>query len=468
VSNANASETNEKATNFFNASNNKLFETNKNKSTIPHSMDVIADLHIHGRYSRATSKDLTIANLEKYARIKGVNLLGTGDFTHPKWSEELKKELIYSDGVLKTKTDFCFIPQTEISLVYTDYGKGRRVHHVILAPDLEIAEQITEAFKKRGRVDYDGRPIFKITSPELVEMMHSISDKTEIIPAHVWTPWFGMLGSMSGFNSLKECFQEKANKIHAIETGLSSDPAMNWRISELDNRSILSFSDLHSFWPWRLGRECTIFDLKKINYDSILQAIREQKVKETIEFFPEEGKYHYDGHRNCGIVMSPKETKKAKGICPQCRKPMTLGVAYRVEELADREEGFKPVTAKPFKSLIPLSELISGGVGAGVASQKTWKVYNELQTIGNELHILLNASHEEIKQIAGEKIAELVIMNRNQQIKITPGYDGEYGHPIFGNETKERKVTVKKTAEKETEKKEVKKQTPAQKSLGEF
>ncbi len=426
-------------------------------------MDVIADLHIHGRYSRATSKDLTIANLEKYARMKGVNLLGTGDFTHPKWSEELKKELTYSDGVLKTKTGFCFIPQTEISLVYTDKGKGRRIHHLILAPDLEIAAQITEAFKKRGRVDYDGRPIFKITSPELVEMMHAISDKTEIIPAHAWTPWFGVFGSMSGFNSLKECFQEKANKIHAIETGLSSDPAMNWRIPELDNRSIVSFSDLHSFWPWRLGRECTIFDAKQIDYDSVLRAIREQKVKETIEFFPEEGKYHYDGHRNCGIVMSPKETKKVKGICPKCGKPMTLGVAYRVEELAEREEGYKPASAKPYWSLIPLSELIAGGLGTGVASQKTWKVYNELQKIGNELHILLNASHEEIKQIAGEKIAELVIMNRNQQIKITPGYDGEYGHPIFGNEAKEgRKTTAKINSE--PEKKEAKKQ----KSLNEF
>jgi uncharacterized protein (TIGR00375 family) len=298
-------------------------------------MKVISDLHIHGRFSRATSKELTIANLEKYARMKGLNLLGTGDFTHPEWYSELKKDLTYEDGVLKTKNRFCFIPQTEISLMYTQGGKGRRIHQVVLAPDLEVVSQITDELKKRGRVDYDGRPIFKIPSPEFVGMMHSISDKIEVIPAHVWTPWFGTFGSMSGFDSLKECFLDKVNKIHAIETGLSSDPAMNWRIKELDNKSIVSFSDLHSFWPWRMGRECTIFDVAKINYDLILKAIREQKVVETIEFFPEEGKYHYDGHRNCDIVMSPKETKKHKGICPKCGKNLTVGVAYRVEELAE-------------------------------------------------------------------------------------------------------------------------------------
>ncbi len=414
-------------------------------------MKVISDLHIHGRYSRATSVQLNIANLEKYAKMKGLNLLGTGDFTHPKWYSDLKKDLEFSEGVLKTKTGFCFLPQTEVSLIYTDVGKGRRIHHIILAPDLEIAAQITEAFKKRGRVDYDGRPIFKITSPELVEMMHSISSKIEIIPAHIWTPWFGMLGSMSGFDSLKECFQEKTNKIHAIETGLSSDPAMNWRIKELDNKSIVSFSDLHSFWPWRIGRECTLFEVNKINYDSILKAIREQKVVETIEFFPEEGKYHYDGHRNCGIVMNPKETKKHKGICPKCKRPMTLGVAYRVEELADREEGYKPSTAKPFKSLIPLSELIAGGLGVGVATQKTWKVYHDLQKLGNEMQVMLEASKEKLVKAAGERIAELIIKNREQKIKIEPGYDGVYGKPVFnGNIKKEVKYK------------------PKQKSLGEF
>ena len=414
-------------------------------------MKVISDLHIHGRFSRATSKELTIPNLEKYARMKGINLLGTGDFTHPEWFKELKKELTFNNGVLQTKTGFNFIPQTEVSLIYTDLGKGRRIHHLILAPDLEIASQITEAFKKRGRIDYDGRPIFKIKSPELVEMMQSISPNIEIIPAHIWTPWFGMLGSMSGFDSLKECFQEKSSKIHAIETGLSSDPLMNWRIKELDNKSIVSFSDLHSFWPWRIGRECTIFDLPKLNYDSILKAIREQKIDETIEFFPEEGKYHYDGHRNCGIVMSPQETKKHKGICPKCGKNLTVGVAYRVEELADREEGFKTPNAKPFRHLIPLSELISGGLGTGVATQKVWKVYYDLQKLGNEMQIMLEIPKEKLLKVVDERIADLIIKNREQKIKVEPGYDGVYGKPVFDGNKKEEKEYV-----------------PKQKSLGDY
>jgi len=409
-------------------------------------MKAIADLHIHGRYSRATSKQLSIKTLEKYARMKGINLLGTGDFTHPKWNTELKKELSPEDGILKTKTGFCFIPQTELSLIYTDKGKGRRIHHVILAPDLETVDQITEALKKRGRVDYDGRPIFKIPSPELVEMMQSINNKIELIPAHIWTPWFGMLGSMSGFDSLKDCFEEKSSKINAIETGLSSDPPMNWRIKELDDKAIVSFSDLHSFWPWRMGRECTIFDAKKINYESILKAIRNKEVKETIEFFPEEGKYHYDGHRNCGIVMSPKQTKKHKGICPVCKKPLTKGVAYRVEELADREPGYKPKTAKPFRHLIPLSEIIAGATGAGIATQKTWKIYTGLQKIGNEMQILLETPEEKLAQIAGEKIAKLIIKNRKQKIKVEPGYDGVYGKPVFNNSEGKKEVKPKKQA----------------------
>jgi len=224
-------------------------------------MKIISDLHMHSRYSRACSKDLSIKTLEKYAKIKGVNLLGTSDFAHPEWIKELKSELIEdSSGVLKTKNGFPFILSNELSLMYTDLGKGRKVHNVILAPNFEVVDQITDELKKRGRIDYDGRPIFKIPCPEFVEMLHSISKDIEIIPAHIWTPWFGMFGMSSGFNSLKDAFQEKVKSIHAIETGLSSDPVMNWRIKELDKISLLSFSDSHSYWPWRLGREATVFD----------------------------------------------------------------------------------------------------------------------------------------------------------------------------------------------------------------
>ena len=318
-------------------------------------MTIIADLHIHGKYSQATSKDLIISNLEKYAKMKGVTLLGTGDFTHPKWIEEIKSNLKdnHSTGIFTTQKGFPFILQTEISLVYTQGGKGRRVHNIVFAKDLDSVSQITEYLLTKGRIDYDGRPIFKIPCPEFVEALKNIDKKIEIIPAHIWTPWFSMFGSKSGFNSVKECFGNQAKHIHAYETGISSDPAMNWRVSQLDSLTPLSFSDIHSYWPWRMGREATLFDCK-LDYDSIMQAIKTKKgYAGTIEVDPNYGKYHYDGHRKCDVCMSPVQTMKHKGICPVCRKPLTIGVDYRVEELADRPLGFRPKNAKPYYSLLP-------------------------------------------------------------------------------------------------------------------
>ncbi|MBW3013885.1 endonuclease Q family protein, partial [Candidatus Woesearchaeota archaeon] len=288
-------------------------------------MEYIADLHIHSRHSRATSTSLDLKNLEKYAKIKGVNLLGTGDFTHPKWIEELREGLTETEagsGVYQTKTGFPFVFQTELSLIYTQDGKGRKVHNVVLSPSIEVAEQITEALKKRGRVDYDGRPIFGIPCPEFVEMMKQISKDIEVIPAHVWTPHFGALGASSGFNSIKECFLDTEKHINAIETGLSSDPAMNWRISSLDRYTLVSFSDLHSFWPWRLGREATVFNFNKLTYQNILKAIKEKTgLLKTIEFWPHEGKYHFDGHRNCNVCLDPAESIKLNNKCPKCNRP---------------------------------------------------------------------------------------------------------------------------------------------------
>lgn len=411
---------------------------------------IIADLHIHSRYSRACSKQINIANLEKYAKLKGIGLLGTGDFQHPEWQKELKKELVEDGtGIPKTKTGFPFAYSTEISLMYTD-GRGRRIHLVALAPSMETVDQITEALGKRGRLDYDGRPIFKIPCPEFVEMMRKISKDIEVIPAHAWTPYFGLFGSMSGFDSITEAFKDQAKHINAIETGISSDPAMNWRLSQLENKQILSFSDCHSYWPWRIGREATIFDLKKLTYQDLLKAIRTgEGLSETIEFFPEEGKYHYDGHSACRISMSPAESIKHKKICPACRKPMTIGVMHRVEELADKPEGYKPKNAKPFKSLVPLSELIAHGIGSPTASQKTWKIYNELiKEFGNELNIALNAEEEKLNKTAPEKVTELILRNRLQKIKFQPGYDGEYGKPIFDENKKEEKKHIKKPAQK--------------------
>ncbi len=390
---------------------------------------MIADLHIHGKYSRGCSKELTLNNLEKWARVKGVELLGTGDFTHPEWFEHIKQEL--SDdgtGFLRTKTGFPFILQTEISLIYSQDGKGRRVHNLVFAPSLDVVEQITEGLKKRGRVDYDGRPIFKIPCPEFVEMLKEISKDIEVIPAHCWTPWYGLLGSKSGFDSVKQAFQDQEKNIHAIETGLSSDPEMNWRLSQLDKYSLVSFSDLHSFWPWRVGREATLFDINE-DYKSLIKAIRtKQGLRGTIEVDPAYGKYHLDGHRNCNISLEPKDALKKDNICPQCNKPLTIGVLHRVEQLADRPEGYKPKDAKEVYHLIPLSEIISTVIGKGISTKAVWEEFNKIiNKFGNELNVLLNVSFEELLSVTDEKIAKLIIDIREGRISIEAGFDGVYG-----------------------------------------
>ncbi len=403
-------------------------------------MQIIADFHIHSRFARACSKQITLENLEKYARIKGINLLGTGDFTHPSWFREIKENLQEDDnGILWSKSKFPFIWQTEISLMYSQDGKGRRVHHVILAPNGECVEQLIDILKKKGRIDYDGRPIFGFSSIEFVDMLIGISKDFEIIPAHAWTPWFGIFGSKSGFDSVEECFKERSKFIHAFETGMSSDPAMNWRLSKLDKYIPVSFSDMHSFWPWRIGREATVFDTE-INYKAIINALRtRQGLKATIETDPNYGKYHFDGHRNCDASFSPDETRKLNGICPRCRSALTIGVLNRVEQLADREEGYTPENTIPFKKLIPLSELISAVYGFGlVSSRKVWEIYNKLiNQFGNEYEILLNADERTIAEASDEKLAKVVMQNREGKIKIKPGYDGVYGVPVIeGREVK--------------------------------
>jgi uncharacterized protein (TIGR00375 family) len=408
-------------------------------------MEIISDLHLHSKYSRATSKSLDIDNLEKWAKVKGLNLLGTGDFTHPEWIKELKSKLTEENGIFKTKTGMPFILQTEVSLIYTDNGKGRRVHNVILAPNFDVVDQITEYFLSKGRIDYDGRPIFKIPCADLVESMMSISKDIEIIPAHIWTPYFGVLGSMSGYNSVEEAFKDQTKNVHALETGLSSDPAMNWRISSLDKFSLISTSDSHSFWPWRIGREATLFDLKKLTYNNLIKALRTKKgLTGTIEVDPAYGKYHWDGHRKCNVCLSPKDTKKIGKICPSCGKALTIGVEHRIEELADRKEGFRPKEGKDFKRLMPVSEIISKLVHKGIATKTVWDVFNKLTAkFGSELDILLNVSEEELKTFDA-KLGELLIQNREGKIEVQPGFDGEYGIPIF---SKKDRVKFKKVEE---------------------
>lgn len=395
---------------------------------------MLFDLHIHSKYSRATGKDLDLKNLEKYAKIKGIDLLGTGDFTHPKWIEEIKTNLREDNGVLYSKSNFPFLLQTEISLMYSQ-GKGRRVHNIILAPNLDVVKQINETLGKKGRLDYDGRPIFNISCIELVDMMRKISEDIEIIPAHAWTPWFGAFGSATGFDSIEEAFGDNAKYIHAIETGLSSDPEMNWRLSKLDNINLVSFSDAHSFWPWRLGREATEFNVK-LNYKTILNAIRTgEGLKGTIEVDPSYGKYHWDGHRNCNIRIDPEKVKDK--ICPVCGKQLTIGVLRRVNELADREYGFRPKNAKEFKRIIPLSEIISNVISKGISTKACWDVYNKLiQNFGNEMNILLNVSKDDLLKVVDNKIVNAILLNREGKIEFSPGYDGEYGVPLFDKQKK--------------------------------
>ncbi|MCL6500914.1 MAG: endonuclease Q family protein [Candidatus Pacearchaeota archaeon] len=403
-------------------------------------MQVISDLHIHSRFSRATSHDLNIANLEKWAKIKGIDLLGTGDFCHPGWLEELKKELVEDgSGILKTENGFPFILSNEVSLIYTQDGKGRRVHLVILAPSFEIVEKIKNFLKTKGRIDYDGRPIFNLSCDEFAKAMFDISSEIEIIPAHAWTPWFGIFGSVTGFDSIEEAFRDKAKLIRAFETGMSSDPAMNWCLSQLDKYTIVSFSDSHSYWPWRIGREATVFELPRLTYRNIVEAIRDKKIAFTIETPPSYGKYHYDGHRFCQFSCSPKECEeKYDNTCPICHKPLTIGVLHRVNELADRKEGFIPENAKPFKTLLPLHELIGAVFEVSMTSKKVWQEYNALiKAFGNEFNILLNVPFEELRKVTPPRIVHAIKINREGKIKVKPGYDGEYGELILETEKQE-------------------------------
>ena len=393
---------------------------------------VFADLHIHSRFSRACSKDITLENLEKWARVKGIGLLGTGDFTHPIWLNELKERLTERDGILYSKSGFKFLLTGEVSLMYTQ-GRGRRVHLVLLVPNFEIADKINAYLDKKGRRDYDGRPIFKISCEQFVKDMREISKDIEVIPAHVWTPYFGVFGSKSGFDSLKEAFGEEFENIHAIETGMSSNPEMNWHLSELNNKAIVSFSDSHSFWPWRIGREATIFE-KADSFKDIIDGIRNNSILGTIETDPGYGIYHYDGHRDCGFSSSPEETKKLNGICPVCKHPLTIGVANRALELKDqiKEENRK---RKKYYTLLPLHELIASSIGSNIESKKTWEVYNMLiEKFENEFNILLNVYKEDlIKELKdNEKLVKLILENREGKIKVKPGYDGKYGELVDG------------------------------------
>ncbi|OIN88454.1 MAG: hypothetical protein AUJ50_00885 [Candidatus Aenigmarchaeota archaeon CG1_02_38_14] len=409
-------------------------------------MKVFADFHLHSKFARATSQDMDLENIAKWGKIKGLDIIGTGDFSHPKWFSEIKSKLqplsghgIYEYAGMK------FMLTTEISTIYQQDKQTRKVHHLIHAPSFEIVEQINEELKKMGgNLDQDGRLLLFKSSPEVVERLMKISPEIMIIPAHAWTPWFSVFGSKSGFDSVEECYQDQTKHIHALETGLSSDPTMNWRLSSLDKFCLVSNSDSHSAWPWRLGREFNAFELDEITYSEIVDAIKKKDKKRflfTGEVNPAYGKYHWTGHRNCMVQMSPKQALDVNNICPKCGKKLTVGVEQRVEELADRPEGFVPKDAIPFKTLIPLSELIKAYLGIKTLySQTIWKEYNRLiESFGNEFNILLDVSREELEKVADRNLAELIMLNREGKIKINPGYDGVYGEPILDEKSQEVK-----------------------------
>ena len=401
-------------------------------------MRFIADLQIHSRFARATSKNINLANLEKYARIKGLDLIGTGDFQHPEWRKEIDNELTEDDkGILRSKSGFPFLWQTEVSLMFSQGGKRRAVHLLIFAPNKDVANEITAYLGSKGRLDYDGRPIFGMSCKQLVKDLKGIGDMIEIIPAHAFTPWFGVFGSDSGFDSLKECFEEEVKHVYAIESGMSANPSMAWRLPEIASGkvNVVSFSDAHSMWPWRIGREATIFDLDEMSYENIARAIRTGNgLWGTIETPPAYGKYHWDGHRNCNFFCSPSETKKLNGICPVCGKGLTIGVDYRIEVLAKEKDGYRPDNARDFYEFVPLHELISLVLGSPLASKRTWELYNNLiEQLGNELNILLEVSRERLMSALDKypQIVELILLGREGKLNIKPGYVGVYGAVIM-------------------------------------
>jgi len=440
-------------------------------------MRFIADLHIHSKYSRATSKEMNLEELDCWADDKGIQVMATGDFTHPEWLKEIKEKLEPAEhGLFKLKPQYKkrtikgtlsetrFFLSAEVSGIYSrplSSGIGKkvyRIHNLIFAPDIETVEKINTQLGWIGNLKSDGRPILGLDARELAKIVFNTNLKAAIVPAHAWTPWFSVFGSMSGFDSIEECFGEYAKYIFAIETGLSSDPLMNWRLSKLDNIALISNSDSHS--APRIGREANILDTE-LSYNGIIDAIKSgapnfkgnRKFVATVEFFPEEGRYHYDGHRNCGIVFSPEETKKHNGICPKCGRKLTIGVMNRVEKLADRPiiesetKGFYQTydNRVPFYNLIPLDEIIAEVYGMGVASKKVKEEYiNLIKSFGSELKILLEIKDEELKGGTDDKIRQGIKAVREKRLKIRPGYDGEYGKVEIFNKGEKEDLEVQK------------------------
>jgi len=395
----------------------------------------IADFHIHSKYSRATSKNMDLESLDEQARIKGIKVLGTGDFTHPDWFNNLKEKLEPAEsGLFKVKKNdqgTRFILTSEISCIYSKKNRVRKIHIVVFAPSLEAVEKINTQLGWIGNLKSDGRPILGLDAKELVKITLQSCPECFIVPAHIWTPWFSLFGSRSGFDSIQECFEDYSKYIYAVETGLSSDPPMNWKVQDLDNITLISNSDAHS--SKKIGREANVFETK-LSYPALVRAIKEKNPSEflyTIEFFPQEGKYHFDGHRVCGVSFSPEESKKNNNICPVCGKPLTLGVLNRVEELAGKTslvQRAEPKNRIPFKSLIPLEEIIASVLDQGVGTKAVEAEYNNLiRGIGSEFQVLLEAKEDSLKTVTLPEIAEGIVRVRQGRVNLDPGFDGVFG-----------------------------------------
>lgn len=389
-------------------------------------MRIIADLHLHSKYSRATSANSDLEGLGEWAQIKGIGLLGSADFTHPKWLGELKKKLKdEGEGIFSYK-NARFILTTEVSNIFYRENVNKKVHNILFAPSLEIVGQVCEALGKYGNLAEDGRPTLNLDMVEMMEILRGISREIYVVPAHAWTPWFGVFGSKSGFDSLGEAFGEYAKEIFALETGLSSDPAMNWMLSALDRITLISNSDCHS--PQKLGREANVFELEKLTYKSVMDAIKTRKgFVKTYEFYPEEGKYHWDGHRDCKVRLSPEASMKMGNTCPVCKRKLTVGVMHRVMELADRKEGFVPPHSILFTRLIPLIEIIASVRKAGESTKGVREEYFRMVNyFGNEF-AALEAPEEQLALASDKVLARAIAKARSGEVYWKPGYDGVFG-----------------------------------------
>ena len=409
---------------------------------------VFADFHLHSKYSRATSESMDIPSIVYNARLKGLGVLGTGDFTHPEWMNHLKLHLAQIDNtglyVTKSEQEIYFLATAEVCTIFQFEEKTRKIHHLILSPSLEVAEQVSDRLATFGNLEEDGRPILKMSAPELVETVMEASEDNIVIPAHAWTPWFSLFGSINGFDSLDDCYQDEAKHISALETGLSSDPPMNWRLSALDDLVLISNSDAHSPYPYRIGREANALSLAETTYGCVMDAVRRQGNSHlvfTIETEPAYGKYHWSGHRKCNFSVSAEQSKRLRGICPVCHRPLTLGVEERVDDLADRKRGFRPHEAADFRHLLPLQEIIAQVIGVNSeASTSVWNIYKDLiARFGNEYKILLEATEREIADTTDMSIAQAILKVRNDEAVVIPGYDGVYG-VLDLNATKARDI----------------------------